>query len=299
VPVTFGGRAGATIPTGAPLLSDPVELKVGDLSGLSISLYLPGETGPCSCHGTGLQTAFISQPGDFTNADFQAKETFTSRAFLSAVEVETPRPAKTVVVIGDSISDGFRSTLDANRRWPDRLAERLREAHPKEAWGVANLGISGNRVLSNGAGESVLTRFDRDLSIPGAAYLIVFEGVNDVGQGSRPNGGGIPSAEAMIAGYKQIIERGHAKGLKVIGATIAPYEGAAYYTADGDAVRQQINDWIRTSKAFDGVIDFDAVWRDPANPKRIKADLQPGDWLHGNDAGYKAFGEAVDLKLFR
>jgi len=299
IPVTFGGQASGLIPTGAPLLSDPVALKVADLGSLSISLYLPGETGPCTCHSTGIQTAFISQPGDFTKADFPAKETFTARAFLSAVEVETARPAKTVVVMGDSISDGFRSTADANHRWPDRLAERLAAAHPKEAWGVSNLGISGNRVLSNGAGESVLTRFDRDLSIPGAAYLIVFEGVNDVGQGSRPNGGGIPSAEAMIAGYRQVIERAHAKGLKVIGATIAPYEGAGYYTAEGNAVREKVNAWIRTGKAFDGVIDFDAVWKDPARPTKIRAELQAGDWLHGNDAGYKAFGDAVDLKLFK
>jgi lysophospholipase L1-like esterase len=280
------------------MVSDPVALKVGDLSSLSISLYLAGETGPCSCHATGMQTAFISDRGDFTKADFAPKDTITARAFLSAVDVETARPGRTVVVFGDSISDGYRSTVDGNRRWPDRLAERLTAAHPKEAWGVANLGISGNRILSGGMGDSALTRFDRDLAIPGAAYLIVFEGVNDVGMGSRPNVSGIPSAEAMIAGYKQIIERGHAKGLKVIGATIAPYEGAAYYTPEGEAVRQKINEWIRTGGAFDGVIDFDAVWRDPAHPKRIRATLQAGDWLHGNDAGYKALGDAVDLKLF-
>jgi lysophospholipase L1-like esterase len=298
IAVTFAGQPSALIPAGAPMVSDAIKLKVANLTSLSISLYLPGDTGPCTCHATAIQTAFVSQPGDFTRSAFEAKETTVARAFLSAVDVETARPAKTVLVFGDSISDGYRSTMDGNHRWPDRLAERLAAAHPNEAWGVANLGISGNRILSPGAGDAALTRLDRDLSVPGAAYLIVFEGVNDVGMGSRPNVSGIPGAEAMIAGYRQIIERAHAKGLKVIGATIAPYEGAAYYSPEGNQVREAINAWIRTGKAFDGVIDFDAVWRDPAKPTRIRAELQAGDWLHGNDAGYKAFGDAVDLKLF-
>lgn len=231
IAITFGGKTSAVIPPGAPLVSDPIDLKVDTLSSLSISLYLPGETGPCSCHATGLQTAYVSDAGDFTQGSFVPKETFTARAFLSGVDVETARPAKAILVLGDSISDGYRSTIDGNHRWPDRLAERLAEKYPNQAWGVANLGISGNRILSGGAGEAALTRFDRDVSVAGAAYLIVFEGVNDVGMGARANGGGVPSFEAMQAGYRQIIVRAHARGLKVIGATIAPYEGAAYFSA--------------------------------------------------------------------
>ena len=297
-PLTFGGKTTATIPAGAPLLSDPIALPVKALSSLSISLYLPTETGPCTCHATGMQTAYISDVGDFTAKAFDAKEKFTARAFLSAVEVEAKAPAKTIIVFGDSISDGYRSTVDTNNRWPDHLAERLAAKYPKQAWGVYNAGISGNRILSGGMGDAALTRLDRDvLSAPGGAYVILFEGVNDVGMGVRQ--GGVPSAETMIAGYKQIIDRVHAKGLKIIASTIAPYEGAAYYSPEGNAVREQINTWIRTGKAFDGVIDFDAVWRDPAHPTKIKADLQAGDWLHGNDAGYKAFGDAVDLGLFK
>lgn len=296
--LTFGGQTSVTIPPGAPMLSDPISLKLDSLSTLSISAYFPGETGPCTCHNRGEQTAYVSEPGDFTKGPFAAKETITARAFLSGVDVETEW-GKTIVVLGDSISDGYRSTVDANARWPDRLAERFAERWPKEGWGVVNMGISGNRILSGGMGDAALTRLDRDvLAVPGAAYLIVFEGVNDVGMGSRPNGGGVPSAEQMIAGYQQIIARAKTEKLKVIGATIAPFEGAAYYTEQGEAVRQQVNQWIRTSGAFDGVIDFDAAWRDPTNPKRIKADLQPGDWLHGNDAGYRVLGDAVNLKLF-
>jgi lysophospholipase L1-like esterase len=299
VPLTFGGATTVTIPPGAPILSDPIELKTAPLSSLSVSLYLPGDTGPCSCHTLGMQTAYVSEPGDFTKAPFTAKETILTRAYLSGVEVEPARPGKTIVILGDSISDGLRSTVDGNKRWPDRLAERLHERFPKQTIAVANMGISGNRVWTNGMGESALTRLDRDvLSQPGATHVVVFIGVNDVGMGSRPSLSGIPTTETMIAGYRQIISRAHDRGLKVIGATIAPYEGAAYYTPEGNAVREKVNAWIRTGGEFDGVIDFDAVWRDPAHPTKIRADFQAGDWLHGNDVGYRALGDAVDLKLF-
>jgi lysophospholipase L1-like esterase len=300
LPLTFGGQSSVTVPPGAPILSDPIDLAVAPLASLSVSLYLPGETGPCTCHALGVQRAFVSEPGDFTKGPFTPKESITARAFLAAVEVEPTKRGRTIVILGDSISDGFAATIDGNKRWPDRLAERLHEKFPNQAIAVANEGISGNRVWTNGMGESALTRLDRDvLSQPGVTHLVVFIGVNDVGMGSRPNVSGIPSAETMISGYRQIIGRARDRGIKVIGATIAPYEGAAYYTPQGDAVRQKVNDWIRTGREFDGVIDFDAVWRDPARPTRIRADLQAGDWLHGNDTGYRAFGDAVDLNLFR
>jgi lysophospholipase L1-like esterase len=174
------------------------------------------------------------------------------------------------------------------------------------------MGISGNRVLSDGAGQSALARFDRDvLSVPGAAYVIVFEGVNDLGIAFSQAQGPMaevfkslmpaskPSADAMILGYRQLIERAHAKGLKIFGATIAPYEGANYFSPEGEAIRQQINAWIRTAGAFDAVLDFDAALRDPAKPTQIAASLHAGDHLHGSDLGYEAIAKSIDLSLFK
>lgn len=297
-PLTFNGKAAVTVPPGAPMLSDPVDMVLPALASLSISLYLPGETGACTCHVLGVQQAWVSDVGDFTARAFTPKRTITQRPFLSGVEVEPRRAGKTIVTFGDSLTDGYRSTQNANARWPDVLAARLNARGGSATWGVVNAAISGNRVLSPGQGEAGLTRFDRDvLSVPGVTHVVVFEGVNDVGMGSRS--GGVPSADMMINGYRQLIARAHARGLMIYGATIAPYEGAAYYSAEGEAVRQQVNAWMRTSGAFDAVLDFDAVWRDPARPTRMKEALQAGDWLHGNDAGYKALADSVDLRLFR
>jgi lysophospholipase L1-like esterase len=307
--VTFDGRASATIPAGAPLLSDPIDLKVGDLAALSVSLYLQGDTGPCTCHGVGMQDAYVSAQGDHTQGTFAAAQTIQMRAFLSGVEVLAPR-AQAIVVLGDSISDGVGSTAGANRRWPDLFAERLSARAGGTRFGVVNHGISGNQVLADGAGQSALARFDRDaLSVPGLTHVIVFEGVNDLGLGYGKLDGPIaalmprpaikPTRDAMIAGYRQLIARAHAKGVKIYGATIAPYEGAAYYSAEGEAVRKAINDWIRTSKEFDGVLDFDAAFRDPAKPTQMKDAFQAGDHLHGSDAGYRAVADSIDLALFR
>jgi lysophospholipase L1-like esterase len=306
--VTFDGRASATIPAGAPLLSDPIDLKVSDLATLSMSLYLQGDSGPCTCHGVGLQDAYVSAKGDHTQGTFAAAQTIQMRAFLSGVDVLAPR-AQAIVVLGDSISDGVGSTAGANRRWPDLLAERL-SARGGTRFGVVNEGISGNQVLGDGAGQSALARFDRDvLSVPGLTHVIVFEGVNDLGLGYGKLEGPIaalmpppaikPTRDAMIAGYRQLIARAHAKGLKIYGATIAPYEGAAYYSAEGEAVRKAINDWIRTGKEFDAVLDLDAAFRDPAKPTQMKDALQAGDHLHGSDAGYRAVADSIDLALFR
>jgi len=309
--VTFGGRTNAVIATGAPLLSDAIELRVGDLELVSLSLYFPQPTGPCTCHSTGMQDAQISSRGDFTNVSFQPVQTIQARAFISGVEVWADR-ASTVVVLGDSISDGVGSTPNANKRWPDLLAERLSARRSRERFGIVNEGISGNRVLSDGAGVSALARFDRDvLAVPGATLVIVFEGVNDLGfafgtfdgplaalRSTMPSGAAV-SAETMIAGYRQLIARAHSKGLKIYGATIAPYEGASYYSAAGETIRQDINAWIRTSGEFDGVLDFDAVLRDPAKPTQIKEGWHAGDHLHGSDAGYRVLADSIDLTLFQ
>ncbi len=293
--LTFGGKPATTIPPKAPMLSDPIALSVKALDSLSISLFLPTATGPCTCHFSGSATGFISGPGNFTRAAFAPASTFINRAFISGVDVEAAVPA--IVTFGDSITDGTASSNDKNKRWPDVLAERLAAAGM--ARGVSNQAIAGNRVLSYGMqifGESALSRFDRDvLSVPNVKWVVLLEGINDIGMGAANP----LSADTMIAGYRQIIARAHARGVKVYGATLLPYEGARYATEPGQTVRQAVNDWIRTGGAFDGVIDFDAAMKDPANPRKMKAELQSGDWLHPNDAGYKVMGEAVSLDLFR
>jgi lysophospholipase L1-like esterase len=309
--ILFAGKPDALVPPGAPLLSDPIALPVKALSSLSISLYLPEDTGPCTCHAVGMQTGYVSDPGNFTKQTFMPKQVIQSRAFISDVEVESASPAKTVVAFGDSITDGVGSTPDKNRRWPDLLAERL-AARAGTAFGVVNMGISGNRVLNDQAGQNALARFDRDvLAVPGTAYVIVFEGVNDLGTSFGEFEGPLAevfkamvpahkaTAEALIAGYQQIIRRAHSRSVKVIGATIAPYEGSFYWSPEGDAQRQAVNRWIRTGGAFDGVLDFDAALRDPAKPAQIKDGLHAGDHLHGSDAGYEAVAKSIDLSLFK
>jgi lysophospholipase L1-like esterase len=296
VAITFSGRSSATIPPGAPMLSDPVAFSTKALESVSISIFLPGPTGPCTCHFAATATGYISGPGDFTQAGFEAKETFTNRAFISAVEVESA-PAATIITFGDSITDGTNSTPNTDRRWPDILAARLSASG--QARGISNQAIAGNRVLSHQLpifGESALARFDRDvLTVPNAKWLVVLEGINDIGMGAAAP----PSADQIIAAYRQMIARVRPQGIKVYFATLLPYEGARYFHENGEAVRQHVNTWMRTSGEADGVIDFDAAMRDPANPRRMKADLQSGDWLHPNDAGYRVMSESIDLALFR
>jgi lysophospholipase L1-like esterase len=296
VPVTFSGRSSATIPAGAPMLSDPVAFSTKALESVSISIFLPGQTGPCTCHFAATATGYVSGPGDFTRTGFEAKETFTNRAFISAVEV-VAAPAATIIAFGDSITDGTNSTPNTDRRWPDILAARLSASG--QARGISNQAIAGNRVLSHQLpifGESALARFDRDvLSVPNAKWLVVLEGINDIGMGAAAP----PSADQIIAAYRQMIARVRPQGIKVYFATLLPYEGARYFHENGEAVRQRVNTWMRTSGEADGVIDFDAAMRDPANPRRMKAGLQSGDWLHPNDAGYRVMGESIDLALFR
>ncbi|MEO6379747.1 MAG: SGNH/GDSL hydrolase family protein [Caulobacteraceae bacterium] len=305
--LTFNGKRDATIAPGAPLLSDPVDLPTKALDQLAISLYVPGDTGPCTCHALAMQTGYVSDAGDFTGANFTPKSTTNARPFLASVEIETTAPAKAVIAFGDSITDGVGSTAGANRRWPDLLAERLIKRSPNQAWGMVNQGISGNRITDDGAGQNAQARFDRDvLATPGAAYVVVFEGVNDIGLSygrGLPPGAAAPrakvTADDLIAGYRQLIARAHAQGIKIFGATITPYEGASYWAPEGEAVRQAVNTWIRTGKAFDGVIDFDAAVRDPAKPSQMKDGFHAGDHLHGSDAGYKVMANSIDLNLFR
>jgi lysophospholipase L1-like esterase len=306
--LSFGGEAGAVIPRGSPFASDTVELAVPSLSRIKVEFYLPKATGPCTCHLTGVDELAVSPPGNFVGKPFTPVSTALYRAFLSVIEVDSPKSPGTIVAFGDSITDGVGSTTSANRRWPDILANRLQAAGTH--WAVANSAISGNRILSPGMGESALARFDEDvLSLPSVKYMIVFEGVNDIGNrfGKRgPNQPNIPgldqpeiTAEQMIAGYKQLIERAHAKGIKVIGAPIGPYKGAAYWSEEGEAARQKINDWIVKGGAFDGVTRIDTAFADPADPRQMRDGYHMGDHLHGSDAGLKAVGESIDLSLFK
>lgn len=305
-PVLFGGRASVSIPRGAAFLSDTVQLPVEPGAKIAVALYLPGDTGPCTCHPVGNDRLEISAPGDFSAAPFQPAATGETRAFLAAVEVDAPAAARTVAVLGDSISDGVGATAGADRRWPDLLARRL-----GGRWGVANEGISGNRVLRDGAGVNALARLDRDvLALPGVDTLIVLEGVNDLGLSFGHLTGPLAavihqtaqdrvSADDLIQAYRQIIARAHARNIRVIGATILPYKGSFYWSEEGEAARQAINRFIRTSGEFDGVADFDAAVRDPADPAAIRTGLHSGDHLHGSDEGYRLMAEAVPLGLFR
>lgn len=308
-PLRFAGSGKALIEKGALIVSDAIAMPVAPLARLSVSLYLPGETGPCTCHQTAMDEMEISPPGDHTTGTFTAESKSASRIAVSAVEVDAPKGAQTVVVLGDSISDGVGSTSGKNRRWPDFLAERLAK-RGGSAWGVANQGISGNRVLQDGLGVSALARLDRDvIAMPGVTTMIVFEGVNDInlafGTAAGPLGAAKSllatrtiSADDMIAAYRQIIVRAHAHGIRVFGATIAPYKGLATWNAEGEAARQKVNAFIRTGGAFDAVLDFDKVFADPADPAAIRADYHMGDHLHGNDASYRAVAESIDLGLF-
>jgi lysophospholipase L1-like esterase len=304
--LTFGGAPGITIPPGAPALSDPVELKVEQLGSLAVSLYLPDISPATTWHNEGAQTAFISKSGNETgDIDYQAAQTIKSRIFLSEVLVDAAPGARAVVTFGDSITDGAESTADSNHRWPDFLAERLAKSGTNMA--VVNEGISGARILRDRMGDNALARFDRDvLSQPHADTVILMMGINDIGWPETllvPAGEPAPSADDVIAGYKQLIDRAHEHHLRILGATLTPFEDTfhgtplfGYYSPAKEEKREAINAFIR-SGAFDGVIDFDAATRDPANPNHIRADFDSGDHLHPQDAGYKAMADAVDLSL--
>jgi len=296
--LTFGGSPSTTIPPGAVAVSDPVNLQVPDLGDIAVSLYIAGREVGATEHSLGLQTTYISAEGDFSGAEsLPTKTTSPSIYFLAGVEVDASGRSGAIVALGDSITDGLHSTVDANRRWPNRLAERLRAPKGGSRVAVLNAGISGNRVLHDSVGTNALARLDRDVLVQaGARYLIVLLGINDIG---IP---GSASADEIIAGHRQIIDRAHAMGLKVYGGTLTPFQAflpGLYYTPDGEAKRQAINQWIRTGKAYDAVIDFDKAIRDPGNPTRLRSAYDSGDNLHPNDAGYKAMADAIDLSLFK
>ena len=302
--LAFSGRPAVTIPAGASMLSDPVDENVPPMGDLAIDLYLPDQmtpiTSPLTVHAGASQTNYVSSTGNFAgSADLPVLTTTPSWYLLERVEVTAPPETGAIVTFGDSITDGARSTTNTNNRWPDHLARRLLARPGAAKLAILNTGIGGNRLLSDSIanfGINALARFDRDvLAEPGAMYVVVLEGINDIGN-ARANPS--PSAADLIAAHQQMIDRAHAHGLKIYGATLTPFEGAAYYTPEGEAKRQAINNWIRTSKAYDGVIDFDSATRDPASPGKFLPLYDSGDHLHPNDAGYEAMGKSIDLNLF-
>lgn len=298
--ITFDGKATVTVPPGAILLSDPIDFTVPALTNVAIDLYFPDDFAqagsPLTVHQFSSQTNYVSNKGNYAGkAQFSTASTNGGWHYLARVEVEAPAKAGTVVTFGDSITDGTRSTTSANHRWPDFFARRLQAANID--LGVVNAGIAGNQVLGDGAGRSALVRFDRDaLMQTGVTHVIVLESINDIGI-ARANP--TPSAEDLIAGHKQLIARAHACGILIYGATLTPFDGAGYFSPEGEAKRQAVNNWIRTSGAYDGVVDFDAAVRDPKNPSKLSQQYNPGDNLHMNDSGYEAMANAIDLKLFK
>ena len=302
-PLTFSGRRSIVLPGGAPGLSDPLELEVAPHSDVIVSVYV----------GTGARVTGCQSPigppdeaavdgSDATVAEhLPPAHCISSRPVISEVDVSSQRPRNVIVAFGDSITDGKVDPATGDRGWPGELAHRVQERDLV----VVDAGIGGNRLLSTLPmfGAAALARFDRDvLAVPGLRYLIVLEGINDIGM-SGPGGmlGDAPLAqpEELTAAYSQLIERAHEHGIKVFGGTLLPFESANYYTEPKERVRSAVNEWIRTSGQFDGVIDFDAVMRDPDHPRRMKAEFDSGDHLHPSPAGYRAMGRSIDPLLFR
>jgi lysophospholipase L1-like esterase len=307
--LTFSGRATFTIPPGAPMVSDPIDLAVAPLSNLAVSLFLPEITPLTTCHWEGVQTAYIAAGNQTGENEIKGAETTKARVLLDEIEVNAPPDARAIVTFGDSITDGAASTPDANHRWPDFLAERLQRAGNAHV-AVLNEGISGARVLSDRMGVNALARFDRDvLNQAHADTIVLMMGINDIGWPGTilvPKGEAAPSADDVIVGYQQLITRAHTHGMRIIGATLTPFEDTfhgnplyGYYDEEKEKKRQAVNEWIRSSGAFDGVIDFDAATRDPANPRHILAVYDSGDHLHPQDVGYKAMADSIDLNLLK
>ncbi len=299
--LTFGGHPSITIPPGAMAVSDPANLNLPAFADVAVSLFIPAQPiQQISQHSFADQTNYTVQGNAIGARSLESPREIYSWPFLKGVDVQTTSKAAAIVTFGDSITDGALSTRDANARWPDILARRLQANKKTAQLAVLNQGIGGNRILHDTTGPSALARFDRDvLAQAGVKYLVIMEGINDIGHATDPNKPyDLITAEDLIAGLGQLATRAHTHGIKVIGATLTPFVGAKYQSPAGEQMRQAINQWIRTTNQLDGVIDFDKVTNDPTHPGMYLPLDDSGDHLHPGDAGYKAMGESIDLKLF-
>lgn len=295
--VTFGGRRSATLVRGQPLVSDPVELPVRRFQDLAISVYYSGRVTP-SGHRSQL---LVSPAGNHAaQSDWPRAGLEEGPGVVSGIEIASAMPHPVLVAFGDSITEGDCSTSGAHRDYPEQLARLLAQSPTDRRWVVINSGISGNQMLLDGAGPRALSRFDRDaLEIPGVSAIVVLEGINDINNQDGPKGQRTLSARMLIAAYHDLIQRAHARGVKIYLGTLTPYGGTKYYTPLGDNVREQVNAWIRRSRGFDGAIDFDAALRDPAHPRRYIGGADCGDHLHPSDSGYRLMAQTAFRQLFR
>jgi lysophospholipase L1-like esterase len=297
--LTFSGEKSVDIRPGQVIVSDPVNLDLKPLSDLAVSLYIVKTQGTPTNHTPGLHTAYVSAGDDTAAVSMPSPSTNTSYVWLRSVDVVAPAGAFAISCLGDSITDGFRTTVDANMAWPALLAKRFSERERGPRIAVLNAGISGNQVLRDGAGVSALARFDRDVaSEPGVRWVVLLEGINDINIHGQITGPGALTAGDIIAGYEQLIARAHMDHLKIVGATLTPDKGVWLAGPTGEATREKVNHWIRNSGAFDAVIDFDAVERDPADHKHMRPEFDSGDHIHPNDAGNAAMANAFDLSAF-
>jgi lysophospholipase L1-like esterase len=304
--LTFAGRADVLIPPGADFISDPVEMHATPLSDLAITFHLDAPPSRETSHPGSRATTYYVHGDAVSSPDLKDAKHIDHWYQISEVDVQTSAGSASVVALGDSITDGHATTTNGNDRWTDVLAARLQASAQTRNIGVVNKGTGGNHLLTDGLGPNVLARFDRDVLAPvGVRWLIVFEGVNDLGGLARneevPKSQHDALVERVLAAYQQIIDRAHAHGIRVIGATVTPYVGSTYYHPDpmSEADRQTVNTWIRTPGHFDAIVDFDAVVRDPKSPDHLLPAFDCGDHLHPSPAGYKAMGEAVPLSLFK
>lgn len=300
-PVTVGGASQFEIPAGQLAISDPIAMHVPPLTSLTVSLYVPQQDGiSLTYHIRALSSNYYA-PNDQTSAlVLQSPRTIHTWVFLTGVDVEAPKEAAAVVAYGDSITDGLRSTVDANRRWPDDLARRFQSDPRTRERSVLNLGISGNRILYPQAGPSLVERLDRDVfAQSGVKYLILFAGINDIHHSvNRPTPNQQETAQDIIAGMQGIVARAHQHGIKVYGATITPAGGSPFHNPASEAMRQTINHWIRTGHGFDAWFDFDRAVRDPKNPDVLAPRFDTPDHTHLNDAGYQALANSISLSKF-
>jgi lysophospholipase L1-like esterase len=303
--VTFSGAGSATVPAGAEYWSDPVAFPVAALSSVTVSFHLATAPAQQTGHPGSRATTYFVHGDRVAAADLPGAQHVDHWYEVSGIEVPAPADGGAVIALGDSITDGHATTTNGNDRWTDDLAERLQGSPATRNIGVLNEGIGGNRLLNDGLGPNTLARFDRDvLAQAGGRWVIVLEGINDLGTLTRD--GDVPAAahqalvRRVIGAYEQMVMRGHAAGLKVMGGTITPDMGSGYYHPgpESEADRQAINAWIRAPGHFDAVVDFDQVVRDPAHPERMLAQYDSGDHLHPSVAGYRAMADAIPLALF-